>query len=240
MEPTLSKGIIYYTNNDVDGEIADGVKMFLFESHLPITSSSLKPMKFGNNEVVEGKSGYPTMVKQIVSCLQRSEEDYVFFCEHDVLYNRKYFEFTPALNDTFYYNLNNWRWDFPNNRLIRYDGLTSLSQMSCYRLLALEHFTKRLKAIEENIDQFNSREPDLPRKWGYEPGRKPTTNGGLSDDKSEDWASRLPNIDIRHSKTYSPPKVNLDGFKHLPTGWQEAKLDDMEGWNLRELFNVWT
>ena len=37
--------------------------------------------EFFDHEVIEGKRGYPTMVKQIISCLERATTKYVFFCE---------------------------------------------------------------------------------------------------------------------------------------------------------------
>ena len=236
-----SKGIIYYTNNNIDRTIASAVMDFIFEANLPIWSASLQPIRFGDNVVFEGKSGYPMMVRQIISCLERANTDVVFFCEHDVLYHSSHFSFTPEKDDTFYYNLNSWRWDYPQDRLIHYDNLISLSQLCVNRKLALEHYLKRLDAISKlPPDTFESKEPKQVRIWGYEPGRKTVTSGGFSEEKSEIWSSKYPNIDIRHDKTFSPRKTTLESFKHSPTGWEEKKLNDIPGWNIREIFNLWS
>jgi hypothetical protein len=236
----MNKGILYYTDNHLENPIYSLVQRHLLEAKLPVTSASFAPIDFGDNEVVAkyAERGYPTMVKEIISCLKRSKSKYVFFCEHDVLYHKCHFDFTPREDDVYYYNLNNWRWEYPNDKAIRYDGLSSLSQMCCSRELALNHFERRLKRIEEIPEQFTSKEPSRARAWGYEPGTKRTSNGGFSDEKSDRWHSEFPNIDIRHKGTFSPPKTKLSGFKHLPTGWEETTLNNIPGWSLKELFNL--
>jgi len=234
----MVKGIIYYTDNRIEDPINSMVQKYILESELPIVSTSLKPINFGRNIVVEGERGYPTMIKQIVTALEWSGSDYVFFCEHDVLYHKSHFDFTPPRDDMFYYNTNDWRWDYPNDRVIRYNGLSSLSQMCCNRKLALNHFRKRLEKIQEHPELFSSREPDTARKWGYEPGTKKRRKGGFSDEESGRWSSDCPNVDIRHHGTFSPNKTTLEGFKHQPTGWEETTLDKIEGWDLKGLFNL--
>jgi hypothetical protein len=233
------KGICFYTDSRIEEPIKSLVQGCIYESRLPITSVSLKPMYFGKNFVVQGERGFVTMTKQILTALENSKEDYVFFCEHDVLYHKSHFDFEPPKDDTYYYNLNNWRWDYPNDRLIHYDGLTSLSQLCCSRELALDHYKRRMRRIEElGEDKFSSNEPDIARKWGYEPGRKKTKNGGFADEKTDNWHSEFPNIDIRHKHTFSPPKTKLANFKHLPTGWVETSMYNINGWDLKGLFNL--
>lgn len=233
----MTKGIIYYTDNRIDNEISWIVQRSISSVNLPIVSASLKPIPFGENMVIECKRSYPTMVRQIVSCLERSYVDVVYFCEHDVLYHASHFTFNPPRNDTFYYNVNTWRWEYPKDRLIRYDGMISLSGLCVGKQLALDHFQRRSRAIQGLIaTDLSSKDPSIFRKWGFEPGTKRMSNGGFSDEKMDTWSSRHPNIDIRHDKTYSPPKTHLEGFKHKPKGWKESKLNDIDGFNLREMF----
>ena len=163
----MVQGIIYYTDSMLKDPINSLVQQQIKRAGLPIVSSSLKPTDFGENAVMEGKRGYPTMVNQIVSCLERSVADYVFFCEHDVLYHLTHFDFVPPEDDVFYYNLSNWRWEYPKDRLIKYDGLTSLSQLCCNREFVLDHYKRRQKRISEIPEQFKSKEPRRARAWGY-------------------------------------------------------------------------
>jgi len=230
----LGKGIIYYTDNRIKEPILSINRDTIRESGLPITSCSLnKPIDFGDNIVVKGERSYPTMVKQILTALEHSKAKYVFFCEHDVLYHKSHFDFMPATDNVYYYNINNWRWDYPRNRAIQYDGLTSLSMMCCDREIAVNHYRLRTRLIEDQgLNKIRSREPRWARRFGYEPGTKPTRRGGVSDEKSETWRSEYPNIDIRHKLTFSQPKTRLKDFKHLPENWKEATLNEIPYWEL--------
>jgi hypothetical protein len=235
----MTKGIIYYTDNRLGEPITSIVQKQILTAGLPIVSVSLSPIRFGRNIVLESKPGYISMVNQIITALEASTTDYVFFCEHDVLYHKSHFDFTPANDDVYYYNMNNWRWDYPTKHLIRYDGLTSLSQLSSNRKLVLNHFlSRREKMKEEGLENFMIKDPHQARIWGYEPGRKKKRNGAFLEEKSDSWSSLFPNIDIRHSDTFSLPKVKPKDFKHAPTGWEENSIDKIPGWDLKKLFNI--
>lgn len=236
----MTKGIIYYTDNRLPEKIYSIVQKHILMAKLPIVSISLKPINFGKNFVLPLTPNIVTMVKQIIKGLEESKADYVFFCEHDVLYPPSHFKFTPPRNDVFYYNANVWRWKYPKNLAIAYNRLICLSGLCVNREFTLAHYKKRLARIEEmhwDLDTVRH-EPEWARKWGYEPGTKKIKRGGFSDDDFETWESEYPIIDIRHSRTFSPPKVTLDSFRHQPTGWREISLDKIEGWNLKKLFNL--
>src|SRR3972149_11579423 len=110
---TNKKGIIYYTDNRLIEPLFSVCQKYILASGLPIVSTSLAPINFGKNIVVAGKPGYVTMVDQIVTALEASTADYVFFCEHDVLYHKSHFDCLPPKDDVYYYNMNNWRWGYP-------------------------------------------------------------------------------------------------------------------------------
>ena len=73
---------------------------------------------------------------------------------------------------------------------------------------------------------------------GYEPGTKSNRQEIVSSDISECWRSEYSNIDIRHGRTFSPPKLTLESFKHKPTNWRETTLDKIDGWDLNKLFDL--
>jgi hypothetical protein len=235
------KGIIYYTDNRIDkSKILKESQKTILASGLPIVSCSLKPIDFGENIVLEGrKRSYPTMALQILMALEASTAKYVFFCEHDVLYHESHWDFIPPKDEIYYYNVNNWRWEFPKNRAISYDELTSLSSLCCNRETAIVHYKYRLKLIERwGLDKIRGREPRWARKFGYEPGTKRRRNGGVTNEDHVKRKAEFPNIDIRHPGTFSKPKVTLNSFKHQPTNFREVTLDRIPGWNLAELWNL--
>jgi len=223
------KGIIYYTNNSARPSITDGVQKQILKSGLPISSASLKPMEFGSNVVVPDPSivGY---FKRIIAALENSKEDYVFFCEHDVLYHPSHFGFTPPRDDTFYYNTNIWKWDYSGKRVVAYDHQASLSGMCANRKLALAFFKRRLELIYQNgWDKLpTGGNPSWARNLGYEPGRHKGNHLELA--KAEEWISDFPIIDIRDNHNMTPKKMNKEGFRKKPTGWREDEIQNLKGW----------
>jgi len=233
------KSIIYYTDNILSGPIYSVVQRYLLSAGLPIISSSLRPIAFGDNEVVEGERGYPTMVNQIISCLERSTSKYVFFCEHDVLYHKSHFDFMPERDDIFYYNENGWRWLFGSKIAIRHDRMIPLSSLCVNREFALAHYKMRAKKIKENgWDKLSGGDQKWVRKMGYEPGTKKKKRGGITNDDFETWKSAFPIIDIRHNNTFSPTKIKLEDFKHEPKWWIKTPIGEILGWELKNIFNL--
>lgn len=233
------KGIIYYTDNRLNDQIYSEVQKQILKARFPIVSVSLKPIEFGRNFVLNDSPRIVTMMRQITMALKKSTSKYVFFCEHDVLYPLSHFDFVPPKDNIFYYNANVWRWKYPDNYAITYDRLISLSGLCVNREFALNHYKARLNKIKElDLDKDKTQDPNWARKWGYEPGTKKRRRGGFSDDDFDTWKSKDPIIDIRHSKTFSPKKVVIESFHHLPTNWRVTTLDNIDGWNLKELFDL--
>ncbi len=232
----MNKSVIYYTDNNISDPIMSVVRGYIQDSGLSIVSTSLAPIQFGKNIVVPGEPGYTSMVKQILTALENSEGKYVFFCEHDVLYPKSHFTFTPPRDDIYYYNDNVYRWYFGSPIAIAYDRLFSLSSLCVNRRLVMDNYRLRMRLIEKYKDKITGKEPNIVRAWGYEPGAKKKKRGGITDDDFETWKSDETIIDIRHKNTFSPPKVTLDSFKHQPKNWREIPIEDIKGWNLKEMF----
>ena len=233
-----TKGIIYYTDNRLGNPIRDTVRHFIKKSGLPIVSCSLKPIRFGKNIVLAGRQrSYPTYLLQIYTALTNLDTKYVFFCEHDVLYHPSHFAFTPPKDDIFYYNNNIWRWKLHNFRLVTYDKMRALSCLCVNREFAIKHYKKRIqKAQELNLNPIRSRAPRTGIVWAYEPGAKPVSRGGFSDDVAGDWMSEGPNIDIRHRQTFTSIKLDPENFKVLPENYREINYNQVPEWDLKALF----
>jgi hypothetical protein len=237
----MTKGIIYYTDNRLDENIFKTVQKQLSDIDLPIVSVSLKPIDFGQNIVLDLQPSIVTLFTQILTALEASTADIVFHCEHDVLYHPSHFEFIPPENNIFYYNTNVWRWKYPEDLAITYEHITSLSCLCADRQLLIKNYKERLRMIKENgWDKDTSREPHWARRMGYEPGTKSVRQKLIVDGICQYWRSEYPNIDIRHSKTLTKTKCSRADFKHPPPveSWKEKKLDEIEGWNLKTIFNI--
>ena len=229
MDTQVTKGILYYTNNKLDDKIFKAVQKQLLTIGLPIVSVSLKPIDFGQNIVMDLPTGLVTLTKQILKGLKTITTDLVFFAECDVLYNQSHFKIEPGRKDTFYYNNNILRWDYPKDRFVSFKAQVALLGMCAYRTLLLSHYTQKLKYITDK--GFDNRDGDSGwmRYIGHEPG-KSVKAGGLSNDPRITWQSEYPLIDIRHDQTLTRRLVDKSEFKRTPIHWKEITKKEIKGY----------
>ena len=222
----LTKGVIFYTDNRLNLDIAHRVQKQLKEAvgSKRIVSVSLKPMDFGDNIYMPLERGYLTMAKQILAGLKELDTDIVFFCEHDVLYDKSHFDFTPKEKNIYYYNVNVWKVKYPEGNAVKVDDCRQLSGLCCYRDLAIQHFEKRVKLLQEKfaqckIEEFNR----YVREVGFEPGTH-NRNERIDDFKSDIWTSERPIVDIRHDQNATPSRWSKEQFRNekYTKGWQES------------------
>jgi glycosyltransferase involved in cell wall biosynthesis len=221
-----SKGIIYYTDNQLRLKLAHAVQRQLKGIGLPIVSVSLKPMTFGDINIhLPFYKGYLTMFYQIYEALKHQKTDIIFFCEHDVLYHPTHFEHVPEKKDTFYYNINVLKVDVATGKTVKVDVCQQVSGISVLRETALAHYAERIRYVEQ--------EGRFSRNLGFEPGThsrvawsRPYTH--------ENWQSQYPNLDLRHDKNLTANRWSPDEFrnKRNASGWTESTLDKAEGWTL--------
>ena len=120
----VSKGVLYYTDNQLDPGIMKACQEQLKQSvngHR-IVSVSLQPLDFGDNITLPLERGMLTMFKQILAGLEALDCDIVYFCEHDVLYHPSHFDFVPPEHDKYYYNRNWWKLRLPDGFCLQHEG----------------------------------------------------------------------------------------------------------------------
>lgn len=191
-----TKGIIFFTDNRLDERIAYEVQKQLLTIGLPIVSASLKPMDFGTNIHLPLERGYETYFKQILAALEASTADIIFFCEHDVLYPKEHFDFTPPHTNVFYYDHNWVKVRLPDLLSARWSA-DQVSGLVAYREVLLDHYRKIVASYSDK---------DFNRK--FEPG------SGLN---SKSWKSPVPTVDIRHWGNLTKSKWSLDDFRDKRT-----------------------
>lgn len=236
-------GAIYYTDSRLDPKILEVCQKQLrsvFDESKIVNVSLNKASEFGGRNIVYiGKRSYPTYLRQILIALEASPAEYVYFLEHDVLYHSSHFDFVPPKDDIYYYNVNNYRWRYPTDIAVTYDSLSSLSGMCCNRETAVKHYKHRIKVMEDQkLDEIRGHEPRWARLFGYEPGTKLKRRGGITDEEHERRRSKLPNIDIRHGRTFSRPKTFRNEFIRLPPTFKEVDIKDIEGWDIKKMFKL--
>lgn len=228
---TMTKGIIYYTNNKVNIKLGHKARESILRAGLPIVSVSMKPMDFGDNYVYQGESGYLAYHRQILIALEKSKADIIFFCEHDVYYHPSHFEFTPPEKDVYYYNFNWWRVRANDGLAIHYDT-HQVNFIVAYRDLLLKHYLEKVKRIER--DGFNMR-------MGFEPGCNKRKER-IDDFKADSYFSTHPNLDIRHETNLTRSRWSKEEFRNQSScqNWQEKKAWELDGWVFKneQPFNV--
>jgi glycosyltransferase involved in cell wall biosynthesis len=220
-----TKGIVYYSDCRADEMILGAARKQLLRvaNGNQIVSVTLAPVEFGDIRVVfaHRERGYLTMFRQILAGLEMSDADIVFLAEHDVLYHRTHFEFTPEDDTTYYYNENTWRVDATDGKALFYYAKQT-SGLCAYRELLLQHYRARVERVAR--DGFT-------RKMGFEPGthRRPR---GVDDYPAERWMSRGPNVDIRHAHNLTASRWSQEEFRDPKSclGWTEA--DRVPGWGV--------
>lgn len=209
-----SKGIIYYTDNKVNMRLGHKCRKQILKAGLPIVSVSHKPMDFGENYVYKGPSGYLAYHEQILLALEKSTADIVYFCEHDVLYDRSHFDFTPPKKDVYYYDFNFWRVRASDRFAIHYDT-HQVNLICAYRELLLSHYREKVKRIKES--GFNMR-------MGFEPGCN-RRKEKIDDFKAEAYFADKPSLDIRHETNLTRSRWSKSEFRDQSScqGWKEVK-----------------
>lgn len=215
-----TKGIVYYTDNRIEDGLAARVRNNLKLVGLPIVSVSLKPIEgFGKNIVLPLERSYLTMFKQILAGIEAMDTDIIFLVEHDVLYSREHFDFTPPDKDKFFYNKANWQVRESDGHAAYWD-CKKVSQCCGYRELMLRHYRERVRKVEE----FG-----FTRRMGFEPG----THGRperVDDTKSEFFITKIANLDIRHKFNLTASRWNPELFRNKPKNWTESHVNQLPGW----------
>ena len=123
----LTRGIIYYTDNELAKNIAKPCREAIIKAskdkNIPITTAALhRKLDFGVKNIYfpSLKRSYLSMFKQILGALENSSADIIFFCEADVLYHPTHFDFIPPEKDTFYFKSNSYAFQ----KLVLHHGLS--------------------------------------------------------------------------------------------------------------------
>ena len=233
------KGIIYYTDNQLNLKIAHAVQKQLNSIGYKIVSSSLKKMDFGVKNVrLKRERGYLTMFKQILGALKALDTEFVFYCEHDVLYHPTHFNFTPKDKNVWYYNNNVVKVDKETGKTLKTDDCKQVSGICVNRDTAIKHYTKRVEVVEKYLkDHGEEGLNSFIRKIGFEPGTHNRAER-IDDATSEVWNSKYPNVDIRHEGNLTATRWSKDKFRNqkFTKGWTEGTIDSIPGWK-KEQFN---
>jgi len=221
-EQNLTKGCVYYTDNQCEERIINIVRQQLKKIKLPIVSVSQFPIDFGDkNIVINLNRSHLTMFKQILAGIEAIDTDIIFLTEHDVLYHPSHFDFVPAKKDVFYYNQHIYKLNFKDGQALFYYSKQT-SGVVAYRDVMLKHYKKRVEVVEEH---------GFTRKMGFEPGTHKIPRG-VDNYTSECYMSEIPNIDIRHRTNLTGSRFRKEQYRSQRSikGWK--LVDEIPGWGI--------
>ena len=227
------KAVLYYSDSRLDPTLMAACQRQLrwAADGLPIVAVTLAASDFGDVRLhMHAERSYLVMFQQILAGLEASDADVIFFCEHDCLYPREHFAFTPPTKTLDYYDRAWWKVDADTGRALRYDA-NQTSGLCAYRLLLLEQYRTRVARVQAEGYQ---------RNMGFEPGTKSVARGGFDDVGHDIWVSDRPLIDIRHGANLTPSRWSQTEFRNKSSclGWVEA--DEVPGWGpTRGRFAAW-
>ena len=229
------KGLVYYSDCRADPQLLDLSRrqMRHASGDLPIVSVTLQPVDFGTNLVLDRPRGIATMFRQILLGLEHLEADIAFLVEHDCLYHRSHFDFTPPRADVYYYNEHTWKVDVVTGQALFY-YTKQTSGLCAHRDLLVEHYRRRLAKMAEQAAEFAARgeavkHEGFTRRMGFEPGCHPEPRG-VDNYAAARWMSPVPNIDLRHADNLTASRWSQSDFRDPQAclGWRLA--DEVPGW----------
>jgi len=216
----MDKGILYYSDNQVDEKVDLLCREYIAMSGLPITSVTLKPTDFGHNFVSPTPKSYQTLFENILLGLENMTEDIVFFCEADVLYHPCHFGFEPKGHDTIYYNGNYWVIRMSDGFAVHYD-MGPLSGLCAFRDILLTHYRERVEYVRAH-------------GFSYEVGFEPMTHRRMKWSNMYDmerFYPPYPNLDLYHGNNLTRRKWAPEKFRTRPKFWTESTIHNIPGWS---------
>lgn len=208
-----TKGVIYYSDCRPDPKLLkacqDNIRA-AFDGE--IVSVTLKPMDFGDKRIVlDLERGYLTMFTQILTALEASTADIIFFCEHDNMYPKEHFEFDPP-EDKVYYNNNWWKIRLADGFAVSWQA-DQVSGLVGPRQMLIDWYKKRIETFDP--DNFDRK---------FEP---------FSGEGAGKWMSEVPYLDLRGKWNLTFSKWELKHFRNKATAvnFQEATIDRIPGWS---------
>jgi len=223
----MTGGIVYYTHNRGDPMILAACRRQIDRARgeIPVVAVSQNPLDWGDQNIVMKGIGRTdlAMFRQQLAGLEAVGTDYVFFCEHDVLYHPSHFTFVPPTDDKYYFNWNVWAVDADTGQALHYDGMRMTSGVVAYRDILIEHYRKKIE-ITRRRGKFSR------QLLGYEPG-KPKSREMLGNYRQGKFYSTLPNIDIKHDRNITRKRFAPSDYRN----WTHI----MDSWTLADSVPYW-
>ena len=218
----MTKGLVYYTNNSPEEKLFKTCQRQLNrcmeEWHFPIYAISQKPIDFGINIVMDLESSVLSLFTQILKGVQECKTDVILLIEHDLFYHPSHFDFTPALDDHFYFNQNFWNVSSVDGKAVYYIH-NDVSMVCAKRELMLKHYTKVVDFITKN---------GFKHSLGYSPPKALPREERVGHYTT--YRSAVPDVNIRHPNAFTRQRMTKDQFRAESSCRDWTESDGVPGW----------
>lgn len=218
--------VIYLTNNILDEKVDKLCRKSILNAigNLPLISVSQKRIDFGYNICVgELPKSSLSICFQTKAALDIIKTDYVAIAEHDCLYTKEHFNFTPPDMTSFWYNSNIWNLQYKDILHPESVGMFSIfknrmanSQLICSTKALLESINDRIEIMgDENwLRRYPTGRVGEPGAMSLDHAMRLARGRSLNDVrkklvdycvkyKGRTWQTKIPNIDIRHADNFT-------------------------------------
>ncbi len=234
----MSNTIIYLTDHSVPEPIYSKCQQMLKEAagDIPIISVSHRPMDFGTKNINYGKRVrrcWLSLYNQLWDGLKAAETENIAIAEHDCIYTHEHLSFTPPRPDTMYYNQNHWLVQWNCDRMPELQGMysywprrTPMSMLVGNREFLLKDTELRVRLLVDPNDDVSVIRAQM---WaGRERGvsLQYLLANKLPDHPFDRFSTKIPSLDIRHSRNFTGPKRGKKRCFEIPY-WGKFK-DVME------------
>ena len=239
MGEEMSTTVIYLTDNCLEEKIDTLCKKNILESigDLPLISVSHEPIDFGHNICVGKMERCSlTISKQMMEALKVVETDFIAMAEHDCLYTKEHFDFVPQDKETFWYNEHVYMLQYSSVNNPQYNGMFSFFRGRKVNSQLICGAEVMIKATQDRIDMMG--DPAWYKKYpsgrigeagvmDYDHAMKLSRGKSvahvrerlkkyISEYRGENWRTKIPNVDIRHSGNFTKNRRGTKRRYKLP------------------------
>lgn len=223
--------IIYYTDNTLPPWLRNRCYQELVKAAQGkrIISVSQKPLPWEDNIVIDGLNrSHLSLFTQAITGVYEAKTKYVAMAEHDCMYTPEHFEWVPTDDSIFWYNINHYLAYLELDKYA-YVRRKPMSQLICTKEMFIPAVEEKIHMLKTGFEirkgQPGACEPGVcDNRKAFQAAKSAWWNSMKDVGKEKQWtakgfATKLPNLDIRHGKNFSPGyKVTAEMEELVPWG----------------------
>jgi hypothetical protein len=208
--------IISYTDNSLPFWLRNRCRQELVKAAegKRIITVSQQPLPWDDVIVLQGLPRcHHSLFTQAITGVKAATTRYVAMAEHDCMYTPEHFNWRPADDKIFWYNINHYLAYVEQSRYA-YVRRKPMSQLICERDIFISAVEEKIRMLETGFEiakgVSGACEPGVcDNRKAFKAAKTEWWNAMKDVGKEPQWTAKgfstvLPNLDIRHGKNFSP------------------------------------